>query len=1464
MNLKGSFEKMREFEPNEAQKAAIDHIEGPLLLVAGPGSGKTQVLIWRTFNLIVFHGVHPSEIFLSTFTEKAAKQLKDGLLTLLGSVHGQHYDISGMYVGTVHSLCRRILADSRFNTAGIPSPELMDEVDQYFHIYQQRFWIAVDSSESDVISQLNPFAPGTSQRHQATIALRDLFNRLSEECITPDDFSTRSQPFADMYREYLTSLTKVNKTDLSLLQKKAFERLQQNITSQSIFKHLLIDEYQDTNAVQERIYFHLAQGHKNICVVGDDDQALYRFRGATVENLVQFPNRCLTKLGLTPTRIDLLTNYRSSPQIVDFYNKFINIDKDLPSYRFNKTITPYQKSTHPAITMTSGDDEAKRSKEVASLVKKLLATGKVNDANEIAFLYPSVKSPQAKAMIDALEKRGLSVYSPRSGFFLHSEEAMLIFGLLIHVLGKPQAFGDGGKYAKFHQWLKECEKLALAEISDTDQSFRDALEIKKQELAALGLDTATDWNLLDLFYQLLALDSLTRKLAMAEMGGDEGPTCNLSLISDYLFRFQKMHNLAIVNGGFYGADGEKLRNLFFRDYLYGLYRLQESDYENNDTPFPKDRIPFLTIHQAKGLEFPVVVLGSLNPFASRVSKIETFIKGEIEENHPNHIEPTKWIAKFDAMRMFYVALSRAENLLVLVNSIDKGATDKRHSGLVSVITQMQNGIPSINRFNVNNLPDVKPPTPVLPKTYSYTADYQAYLACPRHYMLFRKYGFAPSRTRTMAFGVLVHKTIEDIHHYFIINRGQVGLPSVNFIADRIRDNYQILAQQTAHQLSSTTLKSAQEQVEQYWQKLPHIAKAVTDTEVPLTLPGQTTPTGRTYSIHGVVDLAVNDKTAPHLYDIKTHSDQTVRDNVGHYQEQLNVYAHIWKSLHGKDLTGTSIIATKLPEDGNLAGWNPLVPLNYDETNIKTTIDEFGHVVDQIENRHFNPRVVGALTLADPNTYPGKNFAQDVCSRCDGRFSCESYGLYINGHCDERQENSFTQKPIKIEQDPSKLGHVPMQPTCKDAFLEDKNVQGFIDYLVGIINGSKPIDHSYRVEAVNKHFNKHDLGKIVTFPTLRDAYDKYSWKRSNYQDNSIELNSISNKLQNALSTNNETAFYNASLDCLEWGSGDRRFKLYTANRDWLWLRKKQTALISLFNNSYTQLANTCPNLNGFRTGHYRMNSGITKIYALTYPNFIIYDSRVAAALGRLVTKYCQSLQSPLSINPDTLKFAWTGPNKRNPCINGFKFPRVNNNSVKHAESNIKANWLLQAVIAKFQDGDFWGIEKEPAKRLRALEAALFMMGYSLIAPDNGVDQPESRNHIPSNDVENDEENIPYILPLSGRGKPIHYLGNAENGIHIEWAETQFSIDAETLSALLDEFYGKEKVFLNASQTAKSQDGSLGTWVSQNIRNLSNRHASAIASVLNDLGYIESYTNGNGIYLNFRTREQYEQYNIGPTE
>lgn len=836
------------FSPNPPQRQAIDHTEGPLFLVAGPGSGKTRVLLWRTVNLIVFHGVKPEEIFLATFTEKAAKQLRDGLLSLLGLVTNQTgvpYDLSKMYIGTVHSLCNRLLTDRAFSPdrRRSQSPVVMDALEQYFHLYRKRFWrealshLGIEDDLEVVQERINAiFGNRGASRHKAVMGLQGLFNRFSEENLSPAELlSQNTNPDLDLplklYEYYLSTLGQ--SVDLSLLQQAAYRIVAANPHASNIFKYVIVDEYQDTNAIQEKLYFALA-GCGNICVVGDDEQALYRFRGATVENFVQFPQRCHQYLTLTPTRIALNTNYRSRKGVVDFYTTYMDGGNwARPSggaYRIEgKGIQAHSGDHLPSVVVSSAAGPEDVSTEIATLIRSLIDSGKVQDANQIACLFPSVKTSAAKRLTQALADVDLKVYSPRAGRFLETEEATLMLGMMIQVLGRtPREIEfNGGDYKLYHDWLDAAEKEAR-EVIKQDARLNSFIKDRREEIAAVLKDyqafkavldkqgwaptspydpakhkralmdasglsnrartgisnqhfdrvarerlaegrpvtlsyainraTSLDWTVLDLFYRLTAFQPFKAMFDLAEQGKDEGPVTTLSLVSQLVSRFMEETQTILTAHSF---ENDLLRNQFVGSYLFALFRLGEGEYEDEEVPFPKGRIPFLTVHQSKGLEFPVVVLGSVMKRDMGPQTVEVLVRPFLSGDN----EPLEKVSHFDTMRMFYVALSRAQNLLVVGHI--KGRGYSTHESFKPLLEGKVNRIADLD---LRSVPAAKPEHDDTMRSYSYTADYLRYLECPRSYMIFRKYDFADSRTGGMFFGNLVHQTIEDLHNRVIALR----------------------------------------------------------------------------------------------------------------------------------------------------------------------------------------------------------------------------------------------------------------------------------------------------------------------------------------------------------------------------------------------------------------------------------------------------------------------------------------------------------------------------------------------------------------------------------------------------------------------------------------------------------------------------------------------------------------------
>lgn len=510
------------FRPNHPQTDAIQHTAGPLYLTAGPGSGKTRVLLWRTLNLIVFHNISPSRIFLATFTEKAALQLREGLQSLLGIVTnhtGVNYDLGEMYIGTIHSQCLRLITDREIQPGRqrVRPPRLLDALAQYFHLANYRNWIALIEGASLDLDTANEtingaFGIGSSSKHNAVTSCISFFNRLAEEQIDPtqamaqlDSDETIHTYFTEqginlgavatllsLARVYQNLLDEQNCTTFSLLQQVALDTLANAPGDR--FDHIIIDEYQDTNTIQERIVFSLAGSHSNICVVGDDDQSLYRFRGATVENFVEFPQRCQTYLGVEPRRITLNRNYRSREPIVDFYTDFIDRcdwRKDGTDEHFrvmDKNIIAHRACETPAVVATQSAPADAVFDEIAELVRDLIERGIVTDPNQVAFLFPSLQyrgdmNIQVERMKNALEAVGLEVYAPRAGRFLEVQEAIDIFGVFAHIMGTPPRNGEirGRDYDTFRDWLDLIQERGQ-ELIDADPNLAAYVQERRNEI----------------------------------------------------------------------------------------------------------------------------------------------------------------------------------------------------------------------------------------------------------------------------------------------------------------------------------------------------------------------------------------------------------------------------------------------------------------------------------------------------------------------------------------------------------------------------------------------------------------------------------------------------------------------------------------------------------------------------------------------------------------------------------------------------------------------------------------------------------------------------------------------------------------------------------------------------------------------------------------------------------------------
>ena len=406
---------------DQGQRELIGHLEGPTLGIAGPGVGKTLAVGLRGTNILLQGLARPEELALCSYSRAAARELRQRF-NILASDAGYRGDLSRVRVGTIHGLCRRILR-SHARRAGLrPGFAVLNEEEQWRFLWRR--YDEVFGPERDVLERAGWRwkEPRLVMRHG-----RRYFERLCDELIDPEDLVGSRDPLhaalGRCYRRYRDLLRGEGRADFGHLQRWAAELLADDRIADRIaggIRYLVCDEYQDTSHVEELVLRRLSRSHGNICVVGDDDQSIYRFRGASVRNLLEFPDRfasCHT--------VELNVNYRSHPAIVDFYDRWMataadwsNPDPGGRPYRYPKSITPHDPSAYgdyPAVLAVDGRGAGDEVRQLAELVRFLKGKRVIAQYDQVALLLHSVKGAGAVGYLDALEGAGIPVNRAASG-----------------------------------------------------------------------------------------------------------------------------------------------------------------------------------------------------------------------------------------------------------------------------------------------------------------------------------------------------------------------------------------------------------------------------------------------------------------------------------------------------------------------------------------------------------------------------------------------------------------------------------------------------------------------------------------------------------------------------------------------------------------------------------------------------------------------------------------------------------------------------------------------------------------------------------------------------------------------------------------------------------------------------------------------------------------------------------------
>lgn len=927
---------------NINQREIVNYTEGPLLIIAGPGSGKTFTLVERVIHLLVDKQVSPDKIFISTFTEKASKELITRISNRLIEMK-LDIDISNMRLGTLHSLFLNILEENIQYSYLKKNYRLVDEFEQKYIIYK-----SIERFRS--IQDFQIFMGDITGKWNQTNRILGYLNKLNENRVEIDTLKNNNdikiRILGNFLKVYESILEEENILDFSSIQLKTFKLLENEIVLKKLnqeIEYLMIDEYQDTNTIQEEIIFKLAGSKKNLCVVGDDDQGLYRFRGASIRNILEFPknfNNCKI--------LKLETNYRSDGSIIDFYDSWMK-KAEWNNFRHEKVLRAFSKniSGEQRVLKVAGEQTLENwYNEIFKFISYLKNEEIITDYNQVAFLFKSVKSPKIIELYKFLEVNGIPVYSPRAGIFFDRYEVKAMLGGLLGTF--PQIVNkilekESDEYNKYYI---ECLKT-FAQIIQEDKE----LNIWFKEKSIKHVKEDLDYSFSTVFYELLQFKPFSGWL-IDDSTQYFREVRNLSILSKLITDFEFLENITVLNQKFIDYFGTK----FFLIYMKFLKDGGVNEYEDDKIFAPSGYVSFLTIHQSKGLEFPVVIVGSLDSTPRKQhSTIDEILEREVYKK--GNYEPLEMTKEFDFYRLFYTAFSRAQNLLIL-STYEKMGKEKLISPTKHFI-EIYNNIPYWSEkketLKVLKLANIKESS--VKDTYSFTSDILVYDNCPQEYKFFKEYEFSPVRKQGMIFGTLIHQTIEDINKKFLEDRNYEFKREV--VYDWYRENYDGISKSQKSYLAPVVLNKGFENILLYLEK--HSFKEAVEVEKEVTLVKDN------YILKGVIDLINTKDEGFEIIDFKSTKKPNLSTNgkqLEIYKKQLEIYKYLLEQ-QGKKVVGTSLYYTS-EENGS-----PFIEFQLNSSSINKTIETFDGIVKNIQNKKFK----------------GISKDKTKCKNCDMRYYC---------------------------------------------------------------------------------------------------------------------------------------------------------------------------------------------------------------------------------------------------------------------------------------------------------------------------------------------------------------------------------------------------------------------------------------------------------------------------------------------
>lgn len=974
---------------NENQQKVVEYNGNkPLLVEAGPGSGKTRVIIERVKFLINELKVNPSSLLVITFTRKAANELKDRL-----SEDIPKNIINEMQISTIHSFCldflkkrgnvtnlidddsgekRRLFIQkykyklgfkNEFYLADYQIPSVINKFDEY-----TTFKVDIDGL-IDYIKQTRPI-------DKEYVDFVNSFKFFPSKKVRENEkfkkswYNARFLQTPKAYVKYLELLDLFNAVDYNTVQIKFLESLKENPETQ--YTNILVDEFQDTDPVQAEIFEILLKNAESFTAVGDVDQSIYSFRGSFRDYFEEFYNKYNAEL------ISLNYNYRSTNNIIRTSEAFIKPQRK----EYSKKYLVGARNEDKASYILESLDPQEEAQKIFNLIKDLKDNGKIRQYNDVAILYRSIVSNKnIPFLIDEFKKNDISYHISGTEDLIESDEVKSILTLFYYIARKlDHSYGMSNLEKEWLNLRAFCgidfipkfRKLAVETkryLMELQENFEnDVLKTEKEVYFELtgkksrkkkfnGVFTRNEDVLIEIFKRV---NKPVVDLDLIEDTGDREFFTELEKLRENVFSSDEEDKLTIlevyyellnlcgyfddlvINNGDYELELENLSKISRTIFNYesiisandvrGLFFFLTNVIEGYGTSSSDvDGVQLMTVHKAKGLEFPVTIVSSLSeynfPLAPRdpmrekdnINKDDTFYT-------PNKFLEYKDCSEADEVnlglaeenRVIYVAMTRAQDILVL-----------------SIVGKMPEEICKIsNYFNKNldldnmSISSVgsKPEENKLNLSYSSFADYNN---CPWRYNLLNKLHFKVSQKEVTKMGSIIHEAL-DVINQEIKDSGEISKENIEKIA---KDTYYL------HGGTDEEFDDYMDSIFDYYNEIGFDITVV-DSEVPFSIDRDN------YRFNGAIDLIYKNQNGE--YGILDYKNTIFKDyNREKYAQQLLTYILALKNdskYCDIEITEAKIYAIKS---------RSLIDFNIGESRLATQKEEIQNTADLINSHEFN-------------------------------------------------------------------------------------------------------------------------------------------------------------------------------------------------------------------------------------------------------------------------------------------------------------------------------------------------------------------------------------------------------------------------------------------------------------------------------------------------------------------------------